>query len=86
MDWAKLLPSAEFAYNNSRNSSTKITPFKALYGYDPKLRIDLDSTGDSAKRGEAPVAYDRIQRLAELRQQLRDHLLYSQEQQAKYYN
>ena len=27
MNWARLLPSAEFAYNNSRNSSIKITPF-----------------------------------------------------------
>jgi hypothetical protein len=75
MNWAKLLPSAEFAYNNSRNSSTKITPFKALYGYDPKLRVDLASAEDSTKKGEAPAAYDRIQRLTELRQQLQDHLL-----------
>jgi hypothetical protein len=86
MNWAKLLPSAEFAYNNSRNSSTKITPFQALYGYDPELRIDLASAEDSAKKGEAPAAYDRIQRLTELRQHLRDHLLQSQERQAKYYN
>ena len=58
MNWAKLLPSAEFAYNNSRNSSTKITPFRALYGYDPELRVDLTSAKDSTKKGEAPVAYD----------------------------
>jgi hypothetical protein len=41
MNWAKLLPAAEFAYNNSRNSTTKISPFKALYGYDPELRFDV---------------------------------------------
>jgi hypothetical protein len=60
MNWAKLLLSAEFVYNNNRNSSTKITPFKALYGYDPELRIDLNNAEDSVKRGEAPAAYDRI--------------------------
>jgi len=50
MNWAKLLPSAEFTYNNSRSSSTKMTPFKALYGYDPDLRIDI-SPEDSAIKG-----------------------------------
>ena len=69
MNWAKLLPGAEFAYNNSRNSSTKMTPFRALYSYDPELQVDI-SPKDSATKGEAPVAYDRISRLAELRQQL----------------
>lgn len=33
--WAKWLPWAEFCYNTSPHSSTKMTPFKALYGHDP---------------------------------------------------
>jgi hypothetical protein len=86
MNWARLLPSAEYAYNNSRSSSTKITPFKALYGYDPELRIDLPSTEDSTITGEAPAALDRITRLTELRQRLREQLVLAQERQAKYYN
>jgi len=77
MNWARLLPSAEFAYNNSRNSSTKITPFQALYGYDPKLRIDITSAKDVASKGEVPVAHDRIARLTELREYLREQLLQS---------
>jgi len=86
MNWARLLPSAEFAYNNSRNSSTKITPFRALYGYDPELRIDITSAEDVASKGEAPAAHDRIARLTDLREYLREQLLQSQERQAKYYN
>jgi hypothetical protein len=85
MNWAKLLSSAEFAYNNSRSSSTGLTPFKALYGYDPELRVDLPSAEDSTI-GEAPAAYDRIQHLSELRECLQEQLLQSQERQAKYYN
>ena len=85
MNWARLLPSAEYAYNNSRSSSTKITPFKALYGYDPELRIDL-STEDSTDTGGVPAARDRIIRLSQLRETLRNQLLLSQERQAKYYN
>ena len=60
MNWAKLLPSAEFAYNNSRSSSTKITPFIALYDYNPELRIDV---ADTITTGETPAARQRIIRL-----------------------
>lgn len=72
MNWAKLLPSAEYAYNNSCSSSTKITPFIALYGYDPELRIDI---GDTVTKGEAPGARDQIVRLQELRDRLQEELL-----------
>jgi transposase InsO family protein len=83
MNWSKLLPAAEFAYNNSWSSSTKTTPFKALYGYDPELRFNVE---DNANRGEAPAAHERVKTLQELRDKLRDELLHSQERQAKYYN
>ena len=74
MNWAKLLPSAEFVYNNSRSTSTGMSPFKALYGYDPDLWTNLrtelrtdTSPEDSASQGEALVVYNRIARLTELR-------------------
>ena len=76
MNWAKLLQSAEYTYNNSRNSSTKITPFKALYGYDPELRFDVE---DATTQGEAPAARDRILQLQELRDRLKEELIQSQE-------
>ena len=85
MNWARLLSSAEYAYNNSRSSSTKITLFKALYGYDPELRTDL-STEDSTDIGGVPAARDRVTRLSQLRETLKNQLLLSQERQAKYYN
>jgi hypothetical protein len=71
LNWAKLLLSAEYAYNNSRSSSTKITLFKALYSYDPELQIDLPSTKDSTKKGEVLAAYNRITHLSKLRERLR---------------
>jgi len=60
------LPSAEFAYNNSRNSSTKITLFQALYRYNPELQIDITSAKDTATKGEAPAAHNQITCLTEL--------------------
>ena len=32
-NWAKLLPMAEFAYNNTQNASIGHTPFELNYGY-----------------------------------------------------
>jgi hypothetical protein len=38
-DWDRLLPFAEFAYNNAPNASTGITPFFANKGYHPSVTI-----------------------------------------------
>jgi hypothetical protein len=51
MNWSRLLGGAEYTYNNSTSSSTKITPFQALYRYNPDLRIDIPSAEDSAIKG-----------------------------------
>ena len=34
-DWGKLLPMAEFVYNNAKNASTGHTPFELNCGYHP---------------------------------------------------
>ena len=39
-DWVTLLPSAEFAYNDSVYSSTHFTPFMANQGYNPYRGLD----------------------------------------------
>ena len=53
MNWAKLLPSIEYVYNNSWSLSTKITSFMALYSYNPELRINIV---DTITTEEAPAA------------------------------
>ena len=35
--WPDWLETAEFAYNNKVHTATKILPFKANYGQDPKM-------------------------------------------------
>src|ERR1700681_1149554 len=35
-NWSEMLPMAEYAYNNSKHASTKITPFYSNYGYEAR--------------------------------------------------
>jgi hypothetical protein len=52
-DWAKLLPMAEFAYNNSHHSSIGMSPFFANHGRNPTL------TGTPEKASPAPEAKEQ---------------------------
>ena len=91
-DWAEWLSTAEFAYNNAVHSSTKITPFFALYGQHPRMPLDAE---DDVPRGEAnaadqrgtnPAADQRLERLREVRSQLEERLRDATTAQAKYHN
>jgi len=46
MNWVKLLPAAEFAYSNSKNTTTQMSPYRTLYGYDSTM-----SYGPSREHG-----------------------------------
>ena len=41
-DWARLLPIAEFAYNNAKNASTGHTSFELNYGFYPRVSFEDD--------------------------------------------
>ncbi len=41
-DWARLLPIAEFAYNNTKNVSIGHTPFEFNYSYHPRISFKKD--------------------------------------------
>lgn len=53
--WVYWLPMAEFAYNNSVQKSTGMTPFFAMSGYHPTANVDTAEPADD-KTPQAPNA------------------------------
>src|SRR5438045_7556672 len=70
--WAKLLPLTQFAYNNSRNHTTGMSPNRLLHGFDCEICIDV--AGHVSER-RIPAAKDRIEEIHQLCQQLRLRLV-----------
>ena len=80
-NWAELLLLAQFAYNSADTDSTKVSPFFANYGFNPKAyRTPLPATHQSA---EATV---RAKELKALHQQLALDIRFYAERSASYYN
>ena len=42
VNWLEILDSVLFAIRVSRHCSTKTSPFKILYGHEPKLPFEMD--------------------------------------------
>ena len=39
--WEECLPHVEFEYNRAEHSTTKVSPFQVVYGFNPRAPIDL---------------------------------------------
>ncbi len=55
-DWTRLLPIAEFAYNNAKNASIGHTPFELNCGYHPKVSFEEDVDSRSRSRSASELA------------------------------
>ncbi|CDO77784.1 hypothetical protein BN946_scf184609.g1, partial [Trametes cinnabarina] len=67
-NWARLLPLAEFAYNNAPNATTGISPFFANKGYHPGLTVHPERDLTSARAREFAVDLEELH--TELRKQI----------------
>ena len=78
-DWARLLPMAEFAYNNAKNASTGYTPFELNCGYHPRVsyKEDLDP------RSKSRTAEELSSELRELMIVCQQNLHHAQELQKR---
>ena len=67
--WVKWLPLVEWWYNTSFYTATKMTPFKALYGYHPP-----SITSYLRENSKVQEVEDRIEHQQQVLQLLKDNL------------
>jgi len=79
-DWASMLAMAEYAYNNSKHSATKISPFYANYGFEPRTTWPTDIQF----RNPASEMYGHY--MTDVHCRLREWSAKSVELMKKYYN
>jgi hypothetical protein len=77
--WDKSLPYAEFAYNNSYQTSLKMAPFEALYGRKCRTPLYWNQTGESQLFG--PDIIKEAERQVEI---IRENLKTTQSRQTSY--
>jgi len=63
LDWLRM---AEFAYNNKIHTATKILPFKANYGQDPRMGFEGRRKGKYEAAGKFVKRMKKIQEEAKV--------------------
>ncbi|HEX8609391.1 MAG TPA: reverse transcriptase domain-containing protein [Pedobacter sp.] len=86
-NWRPLLSLAEFAYNNSKSSTTGATPFLVNYGYNPRFEI----TEKDVKEANLPTKIKTninkfVTRMEEIEAYCRLEIKYAQALHAEYAN
>ena len=81
-DWAKLLPMAEFAYNNAKNASSGHTPFELNCGY----HLQMSYKDNVNPHSKSKSADDLSAELRELMIVCRENLHHAQELQKRVYD
>jgi len=70
----------EFAYNNKIHVATKISPFKANYGQDPRMRLE------GKRKGKYEVAGKFVERMKRIQEEAKAVLEKAQEEMKKFIN
>lgn len=88
-NWASLLPLAEFAYNNSTHSATKVTPFSVVYKWQPRVSWEhptLDDAIAESKSKRIRGLQERLRRFEHARDSITKRLDEAMKVQKKYYD
>ena len=81
-DWVRWLAMAEFAYNNSRQTSTMMSPFEVLLAYDPRMSYE----DNRDPRSKSRAADKNTAALRDLIKELKSNMAESQELQILYHS
>ena len=73
LNWSTLLGQAEFCYNSTPHTATGISPFEAMYGFNPR-RTMMEPITDSNVVGHAEAGRLLVKDLSELHRYLHDHI------------
>jgi len=76
--WPDWLGMAEFVYNNKMHSSTKVLPFKANYGQDPRMEFEM------RRKGKYKGAEKFVTKIKEIQEEAKAALGKAQEEMKKY--
>ncbi|KAJ1575831.1 hypothetical protein NDA12_007022 [Ustilago hordei] len=71
-DWANLLDTAAFVYNNTVHNSIGISPFFACYGWNPKAHPDIPQRLGVNDPGRFEYLMDGKERCKYLQEQIRE--------------
>lgn len=82
-DWAELLPLAEYAYNSSVSASTKMSPFYANYGYEPRTQWPKTP---AEQEWTNPASEVLTSQWEETWQRLHEHLAGARQRMKKWYD
>jgi transposase InsO family protein len=78
-NWTKNLSLAEYTYNSSLHSSTKMSPFFAMYGYDPPLDLSCELTPELP-----PTTSEYVASLQETHEVIKEELKLAQDDAKKF--
>ena len=84
-NWAELLPSAEFAYNQSRNTATRRTPFSMAYKFTPEFRTQI-AAKRTMQEGQNQSAEEKAQQLEDSLRESKELWASTRSTMAEYYN
>ena len=76
--WPDWLGMAEFTYNNKAYSSTKVLPFKANYGQDPRIGFEM------RRKGKYEGMEKFVTKIKEIQEEAKAALEKAQEEMNKY--
>jgi hypothetical protein len=62
-DWTDWLASAEFAGNSQVSETTRVSPFFALYGFDPRMGFEPTRPGDRPATRDAALFAEQMRKI-----------------------
>jgi len=83
-NWVELLPFAEFCYNNTIHSATKLTPFFAAY--QQHLQKNFKHPEEADPESNNPEAVKTVETLEAMRSTMRENMEAAQCRMVKYFN